>query len=137
VVNTPHLGASTEEAQLNVAIEIAHCIKDALLGKAIRNAANYVQLDPETYKIIQPFFELSEKMGKFIAQTVTGGTKEIKLYYLGAVSAYKVDVLTLAFMKGFLSGQLIQDVNYINALEIAKGRGIKIEQIKIAEEENT
>ncbi|MCK9615496.1 MAG: phosphoglycerate dehydrogenase [Candidatus Omnitrophica bacterium] len=135
VVTTPHLGASTEEAQLNVAIEIAYCIKDALLGKAIRNAANYVQLDPETYKIIQPYFELSEKMGKFIAQTVEGGTKEIKLYYLGAVSAYKVDVLTLAFMKGFFSGQLIQDVNYINALEIAKSRGIKIEQIKIAEEE--
>lgn len=135
IIVTPHLGASTEEAQLNVAIEIAHCIKDALLNKAIRNAANYVQLDPETYKKLQPYFELSEKMGKFISQTVEGGAKEIKLFYLGEISLYKVDVLASAFMKGFLSCQLVHDINYINALEIAKERGIKIEQIKIREEE--
>ncbi len=135
IVFTPHLGASTEEAQLNVAIEIAHCIKDALLGKAIRNAANYVQLDTETYKIIQPYFELSEKMGKFLSQIVDGAAKEIKLFYLGEISGYKVDVLTLAFLKGFLSKSLGEDVNYINALEIAKERAIKIEQVKIREEE--
>jgi D-3-phosphoglycerate dehydrogenase len=135
VIFTPHLGASTEEAQLNVAIEIAHCIKDALLGKAIRNAANYVQLDPETYKIIQPYFDLSEKMGKFISQVLEGGIKEIQIYYLGEISVYKIDVLTAAFAKGFLSTQLVEGVNYINALEIAKERGVKVEQIKIREEE--
>jgi len=50
IITTPHLGASTEEAQINVAIEVAHCLKDALLGKAIKNAVNYAQLDSETYK---------------------------------------------------------------------------------------
>lgn len=135
LIVTPHLGASTEEAQVNVAIEVAHCVKDALLGKAIKNAVNYVQLDPETYKIIEPYFLLAEKMGKFISQLAQGGAKEIKISYLGEISSYKVDVLGAAFVKGFLSNQLEGNVNYINALEMAKARGIKIEQIKIQEEE--
>jgi len=135
LIVTPHLGASTEEAQVNVAIEVAHCVKDALLGKAIRNAVNYVQLDPETYKIIEPYFLLAEKMGKFISQLAQGGAKEIKISYLGEISSYKVDVLGAAFVKGFLANQLEENVNYINALEMAKARGIKIEQIKIQEEE--
>jgi D-3-phosphoglycerate dehydrogenase len=135
IIATPHLGASTEEAQLNVAIEIAHCIKDALSGKAIRNAINYVQLDPETYKVIEPYFNLAENMGKFISQLVQGGLKEIQVSYLGEISQYKVDVLGAAFVKGFLANQLEEDVNYINALEVAKERGIKIEQIKALEEE--
>ncbi|UCD16000.1 MAG: phosphoglycerate dehydrogenase [Candidatus Omnitrophota bacterium] len=136
VVVTPHLGASTEEAQVNVAIEIAHCVKDALLGKAIRNAANYVQIEPEVYKVIGPYFDLCEKMGKFIFQLIEGRVKNIKVSFLGEISSYKVDVLTAAFVKGFLSDMLEeQNVNYINALEIAKERGVKVEQIKIQEEE--
>ncbi|MBU2101958.1 MAG: phosphoglycerate dehydrogenase [Candidatus Omnitrophota bacterium] len=135
VVVTPHLAASTEEAQLNVAIEIAHCVRDALLGKAIRNAANYVQLDPETYKIIEPYFGLAEKMGKFISQLTEGGVKTVKIFYLGEISSYKTDVLGSAFMKGVLSTSMEQDVNYINALEISKERGIKVEQISRREEE--
>lgn len=135
LIVTPHLGASTEEAQANVAVEIAHCIKDALLGKAIRNAVNYVQLDAETYKIIEPYSKLSEKMGKFTSQLVKGGVKEIKISYLGEISSYKVDVLGAAFVKGFFSNQLESDVNYINALEIAKARGVKVEQIKRSQEQ--
>jgi len=79
IITTPHLGASTEEAQINVAIEVAHCLKDALLGKAIKNAVNYAQLDSETYKIVEPYFNLAEKMGKFISQLIQGGVKEIKI----------------------------------------------------------
>ncbi|MFH1519034.1 MAG: phosphoglycerate dehydrogenase [Candidatus Omnitrophota bacterium] len=135
LIVTPHLGASTEEAQVNVAIEVAHCIKDALLGKAIRNAVNYAQLDPETYKIIGPYFNLAEKMGKFLSQLIKGGAKEIKISYLGEISSYKVDVLGAAFVRGFFFQQLEDDVNYINALEVAKDRGIKITQVKISEEE--
>lgn len=135
LIVTPHLGASTQEAQVNVAIEVAHCMKDALLGRAIKNAVNYVQLDPETYKIIEPYFTLAEKMGKFISQLVEGGTKEIKISYLGEISSYKVDVIGAAFVKGFLSNQLEKDINYINALEIAKMRGVKVTQIKSSEEE--
>jgi len=135
IIFTPHLGASTEEAQTNVAIEIAYCIKDALLGKAIRNAANYAQIDPETYKVIQPYFALAAKMGAFVSQIIEGGAKEIKISYLGDVSKHKVEVLTAALVKGFLSAQLGDDVNDINALEVAKERGVKVEQVKISSEE--
>ena len=135
IVVTPHLGASTEEAQVQVAIEVAHCIKDALLGKAIRNAVNYVQIDPEAYKVIQPYMSLSEKMGNFISQIVKGGTRKVQIFYLGGIFSYNVDVLGAAFLKGFLSSQLEENINYINALSIAKMRGIKVEQIKQREEE--
>jgi len=135
IVLTPHLGASTEEAQLQVAIEVAYCVKDALLGKAIKNAVNYIQLDAETYKIIEPYFRLAEQMGKFISQLIEGGAKEIKISYLGEIASYNVDFLGAAFIKGFFAKQLDKDINYINALEIAKARGVKVEQVKIREEE--
>lgn len=135
LIFTPHLGASTEEAQLNVAVEIAHCVKEALLGKAIRNAVNYVEIDPQTYKLIAPYFELCEKMGKFISRLAEGRVCEVKISYLGEISGYKVDILGAALLKGLLGDALEEDVNYINALEIAKQRGVKVEQIKIQEEE--
>ena len=135
IVLTPHLGASTQEAQIQVAIEAAHCVKDALLGKAIKNAVNYAQLDAETYKIIEPYFMLAEKMGKFISQLIEGGAKEFQISYLGEISSYKVDILGAAFVKGFFAKQLEKDINYINSMEIAKTRGVKIEQIKIREEQ--
>ncbi|MCQ9204931.1 MAG: phosphoglycerate dehydrogenase [Omnitrophica bacterium] len=135
LIVTPHLGASTEEAQINVAIEVAYCMKDALLGKAIKNAINYIQLDSQDYKIIEPYFSLAEKMGKFISQLTLGGLKEIQISYLGEISSYKVDVLGSAFVSGFFANQLEEDINYINALEIAKQRGVKVRQTKVGEEE--
>ena len=135
LIVTPHLGASTQEAQVNVAVEIAHCIKDTLLGRAIRNSVNYVQMEPEVYRAISPYITLSEKMGKFLSQIVEGGTEEIKISYTGEIASFKVDPLAMAFTKGFLSPILEENVNYINAMGIAKERGIKIEQIKINREE--
>ncbi len=134
LVMTPHLGASTEEAQVNVAIEVAYCLRDALQNKAIKNAVNYAQLDPETYKVIGPYFGLAEKMGKFISQLIEGRASEIQISYIGEISTYKVDVLGAALVKGFFSLQLEDDINDINALEIAKARGLKVEQVKIREE---
>jgi len=136
VVVTPHLGATTFEAQVNVAIEIAICIRDALLGKAIRNAVNYIQVEPEVYQILKPYIELSQSMGKFISQLIEGRTHSIKLSYCGEIASLKVDPLGMAFLKGFLS-QILEEgeVNLVNALEIAKERGIKVEQSKISQEE--
>ena len=135
VVVTPHLGASTQEAQVNVAVEIAHCIKDALNGQAIRNAVNYVQMEPEIYKVISPYIKLAQKMGQFMAQIIRGGAQKIQIEYTGNIASFKVDPLGMAFTKGFLSPILEGDINYINALSIARGRGISIEQIKINREE--
>lgn len=134
IVLTPHLGASTEEAQVSVAVEVAECMTEALLKKSIRNVVNYVQMDPETYKFIEPYFGLAEKMGRFVSQLVKGGIKELKISYLGGISAYKVDVLSAALVTGAFSTQLEEDVNFINALEIAKARGVKIEHRKISDE---
>jgi len=135
LIVTPHLGASTQEAQVNVAVEIAHCIKDALLGKAIRNSVNYVQMEPGVYKVISPYITLSEKMGMFLSRIIEGGTEEIRISYIGEIASFKVDPLAMAFTKGFLSPILEENVNYINAMGIAKERGIKIEQIKVNREE--
>ena len=135
LIVTPHLGASTQEAQVNVAVEIAHCIKDALLGRAIRNSVNYVQMEPEVYKIISPYIALSEKMGRFLSQIIEGGTERIKISYIGEIASFKVDPLAMAFTKGFLSAVLEENINYINAMGIAKERGVKIEQIKLNREE--
>ncbi len=134
LVMTPHLGASTEEAQVNVAVEIAYCIRDALQGRAIRNAVNYIQLDPEAYRILKPFMELAELMGKFISQLLDGRPEALTLSYIGEIAAQKVDPLSLSFAKGFLSHVLEEDVNLVNALAIAKERGIKVEQSKLPEE---
>ncbi|MFA5092657.1 MAG: phosphoglycerate dehydrogenase [Candidatus Omnitrophota bacterium] len=72
VITTPHLGASTEEAQVNVAIEVAEIVRDALLGKGIRNAANYPCLDAESCNTLNPYINLAEKLGMFAAQLVEG-----------------------------------------------------------------
>ena len=135
LIMTPHLGASTDEAQLNVAIEIAHCIVDALSNSAIRNAVNYMQLDPETYKVIGPYFTLAEKMGRFMGGILDGAVKEVKLTYVGELSTYKVDILAGSFVKGLLVRQMGDEINDINAIELAKGRGVKIEQVKVTEDQ--
>ena len=135
VVATPHLGATTSEAQVSVAIEIATCVRDALLGRAIRNAVNYVPIEPEVYKIIRPFIKLCELMGSFASQVIEGRAKEITISYMGEIASFKVDPLADAFIKGFLSHILEEDVSFVNAIAIAKSRGIKIEQRKIREEE--
>lgn len=134
IVVTPHLGASTEEAQVNVAIEIAYCMRDALQGRAIKNAVNYIQLDPETYRVLKPFMELAEVMGKFISQLLDGRPQSFALSYIGEIASYKVDPLGMSFTKGFLSPVLEEEVNLVNAMAVAKERGIKIEQSKIPEE---
>jgi D-3-phosphoglycerate dehydrogenase len=72
IITTPHLGASTEEAQVNVAIEVAEIVRDALLGRGIRNAANYPCVEAEVYKILESYINLSEKIGIFSCRISTG-----------------------------------------------------------------
>jgi D-3-phosphoglycerate dehydrogenase len=130
VVLTPHLGASTEEAQVNVAIEIAHQISDALLGKGIRNAANYPSVDPETYHVLQPYINLCEKIGSFTSQLAQGALQEVSVTYSGEIAKHDTGPLTMALMKGILSPMLQDTVNFINSVAIAKERGIKVLESK-------
>lgn len=130
VVLTPHLGASTEEAQINVAIEVAHQISDALLGKGIRNAANYPSVDPETYHVLQPYINLCERLGSFTSQISEGALNDVKITYSGDIAKNDTSPLTMALLKGLLSPMLQDTVNFINARALAKERGIRVTEMK-------
>jgi D-3-phosphoglycerate dehydrogenase len=134
VIATPHLGASTEEAQVNVAIEVAEIIRDALLGKGIRNAANYPCLKPEESKIIEPYINLADKLGAFSSQLTEGRIQELNISYFGEIAQHDLAPVTLAIAKGVLSPILQETVNFINAVSLAKERGIKINEVKSTKE---
>ncbi|MFH0877608.1 MAG: phosphoglycerate dehydrogenase [Candidatus Omnitrophota bacterium] len=135
VVLTPHLGASTEEAQVNVAIEIAHQISDALLGKGIRNAANYPSVDPETYHVLQPYINLCEKLGCFTSQICEGAISEVNISYCGDIVKHDTTPLNMALMKGLLSPVLQDTVNFINSMSLAKERGVRVTEAKSMQSE--
>lgn len=133
---TPHLGASTDEAQLNVAIEIAHVVADALTGKGIRNAANFPSLSAEAYSVLEPYIDLGQKMGAFAGQLQKGVIQSIKIIYNGQMTAYKVAPITMAIANGLLAPALgEEEVNSLNALTVAKERGIDIEEIQSNKQE--
>jgi D-3-phosphoglycerate dehydrogenase len=129
------LGASTEEAQVNVAIEVAHQISDALLGKGIRNAANYPSVDPETYHVLQPYINLCERLGSFTSQISDGALNEVNVTYSGDITKHDTAPLTMALMKGLLSPILQDTVNFINARSLAKERGIRVTESKTQQAE--
>ncbi|MCD6489791.1 MAG: phosphoglycerate dehydrogenase [Thermodesulfobacterium sp.] len=129
-IGTPHLGASTIEAQKNVAVEIAKQVVDYLLKGIIRNAVNVPSLPPEVLKTITPVLTLAEKMGLLAAQITEGAIKEVEITYKGEISQLDVKPITLAFVKGLLFPFLKEDVNYVNALIRAKERDIKITESK-------
>jgi len=126
---TPHLGASTSEAQINVAIEIAETVRDALLGKGIINAVNFPPIDAETYKVLEPYINLALRLGKFTGQLVNGRFKEVKITYNGVITNYKIASVTLSFVNGLLTPILGETVNFINALNLAKERAIDVQEI--------
>jgi D-3-phosphoglycerate dehydrogenase len=135
VIITPHLGASTEEAQVNVAIEVAEIVRDALLGKGIRNAANYPCLEAEVCKVLDPYISLAERLGSFSGQLVEGRFQELDISYSGTFAAYDLSPITMALCKGLLSPILKETVNFINAVSLAKERGIKVKEAKSSKED--
>ena len=134
-VYTPHLGASTSEAQVSVAIEIAESVRNALLGKGIINAANFPSVDPAAYKTLEPYINLAERMGKFAGQLIEGRMSEIQITYSGTMTEFKVAPITMSMVYGLLSPVLGETVNYINALDVAKERVIKIQEVQSTKEE--
>lgn len=136
VVATPHLGASTEEAQVNVSIDIAEIVLDVLLNRCIRNAVNMPCVDKESLKTLQPYLSLAEKLGSLGTQLVEGHIKEVRIKYIGEIVNFDTAALTIAIMKGMLTPILQETVNFVNAPMIAKERGIKIFELKTSEIEN-
>lgn len=134
VITTPHLGASTEEAQVNVAIEVAEIVRDALLGRGIRNAANYPCLDEEACKILDPYISLGEKLGMFAAQLVEGRFQELVISYSGQITNYDLSPVTMSLVKGLLTPILKETVNFVNGISLLKERGIKLLESKSGQE---
>ena len=130
VVVTPHLGASTEEAQLNVAIEVAKQVADALLGRGIRNAVNMPSVDAQTLKVLQPYIVLGERLGAMASQLSGGQVAEVRVTYVGEVTGYDASPITLAVLKGLLAPMVGENVNYVNASLIAAERGIRVVEAK-------
>ena len=130
VICTPHLGASTDEAQINVAIAIAEQITAYLTTGEISGAANFPSVTGEILQVLRPYLTLAEKLGKFQAQLVTGAIKEVVIEYSGEILNYNVAPVTLSLLKGLLTPILNESVNYINAPVVAKERGIKVVEAK-------
>ncbi|MBN2398044.1 MAG: phosphoglycerate dehydrogenase [Deltaproteobacteria bacterium] len=133
IICTPHLGASTDEAQRNVAIAIAQQIVDYLTKGEIKNAVNFPSVSAETLALIKPYLTLGEKIGDFVAQIVVGGITEVAIEYSGSILEHNVAPVTVSFLKGFLTPALKENVNYINAPIIARERGISIIESKSSE----
>lgn len=136
VICTPHLGASTEEAQINVAVEIAQQVADALLGRGVRNAVNMPSATPEVLEEIQPYLRLAEKMGALECQLLSGRISQVKIEYSGDITRYPLQPITIALLKGLFSPILGTEVNYVNASLLAKERGVKVIETRSSELEN-
>ena len=136
VILTPHLAASTEEAQSGVALAIAQQVADVLVRGLVRNAVNVPSVDAETLKELRPYLTLTEKMGSFLAQLAEGRMKQVRLDYAGEIAGQTTSVLTLAFLKGLLNVILEDKVSDVNAPYLAKSRGIKVMETSTAESED-
>lgn len=130
VITTPHLGASTDEAQLNVAIAVAEQMVDFLAKGVVRYAVNVPSVSPELLQVLRPYLTLAEKLGSLHAQMAGALPQEVQVEYRGDVTQYNLAPLTLAVLKGLLSPVMEFAVNYVNAPILARERGIKIIESK-------
>ncbi len=125
---TPHLGASTSEAQEKVALQIAEQISDYLLTGAITNALNIASVSAEEAPKLKPYMKLAEQLGSFAGQITQTGIKEVTIEYEGAVSEVNLKPLTATLLTGLLS-PMLESVNMVSAPSIAKERDIKISEV--------
>ena len=130
VITTPHLGASTDEAQLNVAIAVAEQMVDFLAKGVVRYAVNVPSVSPELLEVLRPYLTLGEKLGSLHTQMGGALPKEVQIEFRGDVTQYNVAPLTLAVLKGLLTPVMESAVNYVNAPLVAKERGIKVVESK-------
>jgi len=129
VVMTPHLGASTEEAQVQVGLEVAEQVAEYLGSGALRNAINVPNVSHEQLTLLKPYLNLCEAMGSFAGQADPPKTlKKIQVRFEGSLSEQNLEILTLAMLKGLLSSTLSTPVNFVNVRKILAERGIPIEQ---------
>ena len=126
VILTPHLGASTAEAQINVAIDVAEQIRDVLLGLPARSAVNIPGLSPNVLEQLKPYMRLAETLGNLVSQLAGGRIELLNVHLQGELATNNSQPLVVAALKGLLSQALRERVNYVNASIEAKERGIRV-----------
>lgn len=134
VIMTPHLGASTDEAQENVGIEVAEAITDYLIYGAVRNAVNLPNLDAKTYSVVKPYIELGTRLGRLVGQLAPKRNDRLIVTYGGKATEIPADPITRSVLKGFLEQAGGKDVNQVNVRTMATSLGLLVEEIKSNEQ---
>ncbi|NEO26554.1 MAG: phosphoglycerate dehydrogenase [Kamptonema sp. SIO4C4] len=132
LILTPHLGASTAEAQVNVAIDVAEQIRDVLLGLPARSAVNIPGLNPNVMEKLKPYLQLAETLGNLVGQLAGGRVDLFNVNLQGDLATAQSQPIVVAALKGLLSQALRERVNYVNASIEAKERGIRVIETKDA-----
>ncbi|MEJ9282003.1 MULTISPECIES: phosphoglycerate dehydrogenase [Ureibacillus] len=130
VIATPHLGASTVEAQESVAVDVSNDIIKYFKTGTVTNPVNMPSIPKELLAEVEPFFELAEKLGAFLSQVTTEPLKEINLFYAGEIANYDVRPLTANTLKGYLKKTHGENVNDVNARYLTERVGVKINENK-------
>jgi D-3-phosphoglycerate dehydrogenase len=132
-ISTPHLGASTSEAQVNVAIQVAEQMADYLVSGGVTNALNVPSLSAEEAPRLKPYMALAEKLGSLVGQLTTGSLSRISIHTEGAAAELNPKPITAAVLAGFLRTQT-DTVNMVNAPVLAKERGMEVREVRTERE---
>jgi D-3-phosphoglycerate dehydrogenase len=134
IVFTPHLGASTAEAQENVGIEIAQAIRAALLDGEIRNAVNMPSIDAKTAVVVKPYLTLGDKLGRFVAQLAPKRNDRVVITYGGKAIEMPTDAISRAILTGFLKHAGGEEVNSVNVRSMAATIGLDVQEVRSSEQ---
>ncbi|TCO71065.1 phosphoglycerate dehydrogenase [Marinisporobacter balticus] len=133
VIVTPHIGASTIEAQINVGVTASEQVINALNGEIVPNAVNLPTMHRDELAAMKPYIELMEKLGKIYYQLYQNPIEHVSIEYWGSIGKQDTEMSTIAFVKGLLEPVVEDKVNYINAMILAEQRGMGVEQRKMKE----
>ncbi len=126
---TPHLGASTDEAQINVALDVANQVVEVLSGRNATSAINIPALKPQKLEAVKDYMSLAENVAQITSQLAAGSIKELTVAFGGKLSSLDISPLEIAILKGVLSTNML-GINYVNAPVVAKNRGIEVKVLK-------
>lgn len=132
---TPHLGASTDEAQINVALDVANQVVDVLSGRNATSAINIPALKPQKLEAVKAYMGLAQNISEVASQLSDGAIKELTISLGGKLSSLDSSPLEIAILKGVLSSNMV-GINYVNAPVIAKNRGIEVKTLKTNDDDN-
>ena len=133
IILTPHLGASTVEAQIGVSVDVAEGVKAALSGEPVMTAVNMAPVSREVMRVVSPYLKLAERLGGLAVGLAEGPVESVEVTYKGEITDVSTGLLTTAVTKGLLNPVMESEVNYVNAPSLAKERGIEVSERKVKE----